>query len=138
MSTPIPVPNEVTQPFWDAANEGRLVIQRCQACLRRQHPPHVFCLSCGGEVDFQPVSGRGRVHAYSFVHEPRNQAFADVAPYTLAVIELEEQPGLIMLSNLPGVPQDQIRPGLAVEVAFERLTPQIALPQFRPSSSVES
>ena len=27
---PLPVPDELTKPFWEAANQGRLVIQRCR------------------------------------------------------------------------------------------------------------
>ena len=34
-----PVPDEVDKPFWDAANEDRLVVQYCVECDRLQHPP---------------------------------------------------------------------------------------------------
>jgi 3-oxo-4,17-pregnadiene-20-carboxyl-CoA hydratase alpha subunit len=45
------VPDELTKPFWDAANEGRLVIQNCKACNRLQHPPAPTCDQCGSRAD---------------------------------------------------------------------------------------
>ena len=45
------VPDELTKPFWEAANEGRLVIQNCKACNRLQHPPAPACSQCGSRDD---------------------------------------------------------------------------------------
>lgn len=42
-----PVPEEYDKPFWDACNEGRLVIQNCKACNWMQHPPEPKCDKCG-------------------------------------------------------------------------------------------
>ena len=46
VTRPIPVPNEWTQPFWQAAKQGVLALQRCQACRRFQHPPYPTCVNC--------------------------------------------------------------------------------------------
>ena len=35
------VPDDLTAPFWDAANQSKLVIQNCRACNRLQHPPEL-------------------------------------------------------------------------------------------------
>ena len=40
-------PDELTGPFWEAANDGRLVIQNCSACDRLQNPPLAACGACG-------------------------------------------------------------------------------------------
>ncbi|MET0369817.1 MAG: OB-fold domain-containing protein [Sphingobium sp.] len=136
MTKPIPVPSDLSAPFWEAANDGKLVIQRCVACERFQHPPRLFCADCGSsELTFEPVSGRGKVRTFTIIHEARYDAYKALAPYALAVVELEEQPDLLMLSNLPDVPQGSIAIGLKVEVMFERLTADIALPQFGVSDN---
>src|SRR3990170_7087590 len=42
-----PIPDQLDKPFWDACNEGRLVIQHCKRCNRLQHPPEPTCAQCG-------------------------------------------------------------------------------------------
>jgi len=62
LGKPIPGADSVSGPFWEAANEGRLVIQRCNGCNRLQHPPESLCLRCGSDrVGYVPVSGHGRI-----------------------------------------------------------------------------
>lgn len=128
---PEPVPDRLTQPFWDHARSGRLAFQRCAACGSFQHPPGPVCRRCyGRDLEFQPVSGRGTVYTYTITHHRVVPGFDDV-PYAVALIEMEEQEGLRMLANLPGTPTDQVRVGLPVEVFFEARGEQ-RLPQFRP------
>jgi uncharacterized OB-fold protein len=40
-------------------------------------------------------------------------------PYNVAVIQLEEDPGVNMLSHLPGTPVDEVPVGACVKVIFE-------------------
>lgn len=54
-------------------------------------------------------------------------------PYVVAIVELAEQPGLRMLTNVVGCDPEEVRSGMAVEVAFEQLSAAIWLPVFRPS-----
>ena len=56
------LPDSFSQPFWDAANEERLVIQNCRACNRLQHPPAEVCRECGASdpLEWKPVSGVAR------------------------------------------------------------------------------
>ena len=46
MPKPIPVPDELSKPFWDACNERRLIVQNCTACDRMQYPPQAMCAGC--------------------------------------------------------------------------------------------
>jgi uncharacterized OB-fold protein len=73
-------------------------------------------------------SGRGKVHSYSVVWRP--QPVFD-PPYVVAVVELEE--GWFMLTNIVGCPVDQVRCDMAVGVEFKQLTPDVAVPVFRPT-----
>ena len=40
-------------------------------------------------------------------------------PFNIAVVQLEEDPGINMLSHLPGTPVDEIPVGAKVQVEFE-------------------
>lgn len=129
---PLPVPDELTKPFWDAAREGRLHIQRCQSCRRYYHPPQVICPKCvSSSLEFEAVSGKGTIHSFSVMRDQRVQGFEEKVPYITVLVELEEQPLLTIVTNLPDAAPEDVRIGLRVEVWFERLTDEITLPQFR-------
>lgn len=117
-----PIPEEEDKPFWDACNEGRLVIQNCRACNRLQHPPQPSCANCGSadNLDWREVSGRGRIYSYAVVHDnPVPLLFTD-QPFNVAVIELEDDPEIKMFSHLPGTPLDEVPIGAPVQVVFEK------------------
>ena len=116
-----PVPDELDQPFWDACNEGRLVIQNCIPCDRLQHPPEPTCFGCdsGDGLEWREMSGRGRIHSYGVVYDNTVALRIPDQPFNLAVIELEEDPEITLVSNLPGIPLDEVEIGAAVKVIFE-------------------
>jgi uncharacterized OB-fold protein len=129
---PVPVPDESTQGFWEAARRGVLAIQHCPACGNYQHPPQPICLKChASALEFAPVSGEGIVYSWTVMHERRVAGFEDAAPYTVVVVRLAEQPDLHLVTNWPA---DAPPPALdqPVSVTFERLDDTISLPQFRP------
>jgi uncharacterized protein len=116
-----PVPVEFDKPFYDACNEERLVVQYCAACSRYQFPPRAMCPRCGqnAALEWRQVSGRGQIQSRVVVHDtPVSSLIAD-QPFNVAMIALEEEPELVMLSHLPGTPVDEVPIGAAVEVIFE-------------------
>jgi uncharacterized OB-fold protein len=137
---PRPVPDELTRPFWAAAAQGELHIQRCGRCGRYQHPPAPLCAACDSpELRFIRVSGRATLHSWTETWSgARHPAFAERTPYLVALVELVEQHGLYAYTNLPGTRADQLRAGLPLTVEFEPLGEGIALPQFRLDSAAES
>ena len=61
----IPVPDDVSKPFWDAVNERKLIVQSCNDCPTLQYPPKPTCLDCGSEnLGWKETSGRGRISTY--------------------------------------------------------------------------
>jgi uncharacterized OB-fold protein len=90
------VPDALTQPFWDAANEGRLVIQHCHACNRLQHPPAPTCQQCGSgdHLGWQEMSGRGTIYNYGVVYDCPVRLLQQDQPFNVAVIMLDEDPGI--------------------------------------------
>ena len=127
---PLPEPGRDTQPYWNALNEGRLVIQQCAACKMLRHYPRPVCPSCYSmESTWRPVSGRGSVHSWTVAHHPFHPGFKGELPYVLATVDLEE--GVRMVAQLRDVAIDAVTVGLPVQVDFERATPELTLPVFR-------
>ncbi len=130
---PVPVADELSQPFWDAAQERRLVVQRCAECGYYNHPPRPACDRCSAQrLAFAPVSGRATIYTFAVMHQPSVAGFEGEVPYINLVVELEEQPMLFMVSNLPHAELDKIRIGGPAEVWFEERSPGLVLAQFRP------
>ena len=130
---PIPSPDELTEPFWEAARHRRLVIQRCTKCNYYNHPPRILCDAClSQELHFEAVSGRGRIHTFTVMHQRDVPGFESEAPFVNIIVELEEQSMLLMVSNLPISERDRVRIGGPVMVEFEDRGNEVILPQFKP------
>ena len=116
-----PVPDEMDKPFWDACNQGKLVIQNCSACNRLQHPPQAACGKCGSgdKLEWREVSGRGTIYSYSVIYDSPVAELQKDQPFNCAIITLDEDPGVQMLSHLPGTPIDDVPIDGKVQVIFE-------------------
>lgn len=126
------VPDELTKPFWDAANEGRLVIQSCNPCSRLQHPPAPTCAQCGsGDLAWKEMSGRGTIYNYGVVYDCPVRLLQEEQPFNVAVIMLDEDPGIQMYAHLPGTPVDEVPVGASVEVIFEATANGQKVPEWR-------
>ncbi len=133
VTKPVPVPDELTAPFWEAANRGVLAIQHCAACERYVHPPEAVCPHCqAANLAFREVSGRACVYTHTVVRDNITRGFAEGEPYVIGIIELVEQERLVLVANVVGVAPEEVRIGMPLRVTFERLTDDIALPQFEP------
>jgi len=88
---PAPPASALSLPYWDAAREGRLVLQSCAACHTLRHYPRLLCSHCYSDaVQWLPASGRGRVHSWTVAHHAFHPAFVAELPYTLVTVDLEE------------------------------------------------
>ena len=133
MSAPKPLPEMTPEmaPFWEAARRHELVVHRCRGCGALRFPARDICSRClAREADWAPVSGRGTVFSFAVMHQVYHPGFADAVPYAVVVVELEE--GVRMLSNVVDCPVDQLAIGMPVEAVFEDVTPAVTLPKFRP------
>ena len=128
-----PVPDEVSKPFWDACNERRLIVQNCTVCNRMQYPPEQTCSECGSKdnLEWSEVSGRGKIGGYCTMYDSRIRLLQADQPFNIAVIELEEDPDIKMLSHLPGVPVDQVPMGASVQVEFQEVGPGQLIHEWR-------
>lgn len=139
VTRPIPVPNEWTKPFWAAAKQGELRLQRCQSCGHFQHPPYATCVKCMSiDLHFEPVRGGGSIYAYTIMYHTGDKRFAAAVPYASIIVELDEAPGALLAGNLLGAPYTEAKVGRRVEVVFEALTDDITLPQFRLATTTSA
>ena len=117
-----PAITEETAPFWEAAAEGRLVVERCDACGAESHPPRGICRSCRSrELTWVDVTGPGTVYSWTENHQ-RWQPDLDV-PYTVVLVEFDDHPGVRVTGRLHGA---DAHIGMLVDVAFEDGIPGFA------------
>lgn len=130
---PVPEATPALAPFFAAAREGRLVVQRCGGCGTLRFPPRELCSTClAREATWEHVSGRGEVFSYNVMHQVYHPGFVSEVPYAVVIVRLEEGPKIT--SNLVDCPVGEITIGMPVEVVFERVSPEVTLPKFRHRS----
>lgn len=131
-SRPVPAPDDVSRFYWEAAADHRLVMQRCRSCRQLQYPPEICCVHCQGEeFEIAETTGRGTIYSYSVIDRPLHAGFVDALPYVVALVELDDQSELRILTNLVDVPPGtSLRCGLPVAVTYENRG-SVTMPQFR-------
>ena len=130
-SKPVPAPDAETAPFWDAAAEGVLKIQKCAGCGEHVFYPRLVCPHCMSEaLEWVCVSGRARIHALTVVHRS-TAPFRDDLPFAVALVELEEGPRMMtrVLTDAP----EALRIDDAVKVHFAPQGDGPPLPFFEPA-----
>lgn len=136
---PVPEEDDLTRPYWEAARQHHLVMQRCRECSRLQHPPAPQCQNCRSEeLAWSPVVATGRVHEYTVVRMGRIGGFEE-GPYICVTVAMDEQEGLFSLGNLlehPIPDPGESLVGLRVEATFQEIRDVYVLPQFRPANGV--
>ena len=122
--------NPLTQPFWEATRKHKFVMQRCSNCKRFHWLPVPRCQTCGGDLEWEELSGKGSVYTYTVVNRAvRNKLFADKVPYLVAMVELDEGPRFIAPVQTKDL--EKVRIGTRVEVTFEDVDAETSLPRFK-------
>lgn len=123
-SRTVPIPDPDSAPYWAALAEGRFELQHCRDCGHWTWPPRPICSGCHGEnLALQPASGLGEVHSWVVTHQVYAPAFADLVPYTVVLVRVDEQDDIL----IPGrfVSDVEVHQGLRVRAAPERVTDEI-------------
>ena len=125
--------DETTQPFWDAALEGRLVGSKCTSCGTVLLPPQPFCFNCQGQ-DFEWVElpGTGTIYTFTVVRHPLAPHLSEVVPFAAGVIELDgtQGAGCRMMGNIVDCDVEQVRIGDKVRIRFDKVSDTYAVPRF--------
>ncbi len=131
---PQPAPDADSRGFWEATADGRLALCRCAACGLWLQPPLERCRRCAGPTRFEPVSGEGAIYSFIVTRHPCCPGYLDALPYVVALVDLDEQPGLRLSARLVGERPEDVRIGQRVRVEIERLPGgEFRVPIFRPS-----
>jgi uncharacterized OB-fold protein len=131
---PTPVPDPLTQFFWDGVNRHQLLIQRCNSCGKLIHEPLPHCRFClSTDLGSTEVSGRAVLDTFTIVMQPYHPYFLSKVPYNLSVVELEEQEHLKMVTNVVDCDNDDLKAGMPLVVTFREAVPGMTLPYFRPA-----
>ncbi len=134
LSLPEPRPDGVDRPFWDAAREHRLVVQRCRACTTMQFPPEIICTSCQSrDVEWHEVEPTGVLTAFTRIWHPVHPALAGKVPYLVGVVEIS--PGVRLVGNILGDPhRTDLRFDMRMQAVFEdHHDADVTLIQWQPA-----
>ena len=132
MSANVGIPPSVTEEtaaFWDAAKEGRLVVERCTACGVASFPPRGICRACRGRT-MEPleITTRGVVYSLTVNHQ-RWLPDLDV-PYAIVLVEFPDHPGVRVAGRLRGIDPERATIGMTVDVGFEPGPEDFTIPSF--------
>ena len=130
---PVPEPTATTRPFWEAAADGKLVVQRCLACGHLRFPPGPVCTECLDErAEWTHLSGLATVLSHLVFHQGYGVPWSATLPYSVVMLQLDEGPR--MFSDIDD-PQsrwiDADLVGRRVAVWFDPVADGIAVPRFR-------
>jgi uncharacterized OB-fold protein len=130
MERPQPLPSRNSAFYWEGAERGEFLGQRCGDCKIFRHPPRPMCPKCQSvHQEIVPLSGRGVVYSYMFPVHPQMPMFE--YPLCCVLVDLDE--GIRIFSNLYECDRADVKIGIPVEVFFEKTKGDKAVPVFRPA-----
>ncbi|MFI5254649.1 MAG: Zn-ribbon domain-containing OB-fold protein [Candidatus Limnocylindrales bacterium] len=136
MTTPpdgpvLPTLSDLNRPFWEACAAGQLVLQVCEPSGHIRYPISEVCPRClSPHFHWQPLSGRGEILSWVVFRRAYHPFWAPLVPYVVALVQLREGPR--MFGNVVPLDRQDIAVGDAVQVTFERLADDIAVPRWTP------
>lgn len=126
----LPELSDLNRFFWTSGADQTLRILRCADCRHWLHPPGIICPKClSRELSPEAVSGFGRIEAITINHQPWSPG--QPVPYAIAIVSLDEQPGLQLTTNIIGCDPEAAFIGQRVRVVFEEQE-DVFLPLFTP------
>ncbi len=127
---PLPQLDDSNRHFWTGGERGELCFLRCQDCGHYLHPPSPRCSSCYGErIEPETVSGEATIATFTINHQPWLPDME--VPFVVAIVELPEQTGLRLTTNVIDCPIEEVAVGMPVQVVFEQHE-DVWIPFFRP------
>jgi uncharacterized protein len=127
---PLPRLDEENRWFWEACARHELYLQKCATCGTLRFYPRALCPSClSSETEYVRASGRGKIYTFTVTHQNQAPGFRDELPYVMAYVELDEGPRI--LTNVIHTPPDAVKIGMPVEVVFEDIDEDLAIPKFQ-------
>jgi len=119
------------QPYWRHLAQGALQLNHCDHCSAFRHPPGPVCPKCRTIGDsWARVSGRATLHSFTRVLHPVHPILAELTPYVITLVDLEEGPRLV--SGIPQGLDVVLKVGMPLQCKVVRFDERYALPYFLP------
>ena len=136
MAAFVPVPDILTQPYWDGCKNHVIMVQQCQSCGRKRHRPAAGCHWCGSQgVDWVQLSGRGTLYTYTVVHRAFHPSLAGEVPYVVGLVAAEEDPTVRFHTRILECAPADVAVGMPLDVLFQEEEDGTVLPYWRPSAA---
>ena len=118
-------PTPGTEPYWEGAKAGKLMLKWCRDCNKPHYYPRSVCPHCmSSNLQWQQAGGTGEIYTYSIMHAAR-------PAYVIAYVTLAE--GVTMMTNIVDCDLDAIRIGQRVKVVFKPTDGGPPVPMFTPA-----
>ncbi len=127
--------DHLTQPFWDAAADDRLVAPKCSTCGTFRLPPSAYCFNCQSrDVEWVELPGTAILYTFTVVRHPLHPDLTPACPYASGVVELDgtQGAGARMLVNIIDCDVDTLKIGQKLEIVWEHVNDEMTTPRFRP------
>lgn len=131
---PLPEINDLTRPFWSAAKEGRLMMQKCGACQTVNFHPKPWCIECGSrDLKWTEMKPEGTIYSFTISRTVAMNfpGWADELPLLFCLIDLDE--GARMYAQVTYCTPDAIHIGMRVKAYFKVISDEAGIPIFRPA-----
>ena len=133
-SKPIPSPQGESDYYWQKAKEHELWLRKCDDCGQPYFYPRDISPCCFSKnTSWIQASGNATLYTYGIVQRAPHPGFRDDVPFVTAIVELEEGPRMATNIVIDEPSEDNLKVGMALQVTFEDITDEIALPKFRPA-----
>lgn len=127
----LPRVTPANEHFWRGGRDGELRFLRCGDCATYVHPPSPRCPGClSKRLAPEAVSGLGTVHTFTLNHQP--WVPAPDHPYAIAIVTLDEQDDLRLMTNVVNCPAESVHVGMRVRVVFDERDDDVWVPLFEP------
>jgi uncharacterized OB-fold protein len=127
-----PPVGEASAPFWEATKERRLLVQWCLDCDRSVFYPREICPGClGSDLEWREATGAATLYSFTVNHLSPSPTGTE-GPFAIGLVELAEGPR--MMTNVVGVPLDELSVGMALQVTWEELSDGRHYPMFEPKA----
>jgi uncharacterized OB-fold protein len=124
----LPLLTDENTPFFTS---GELVLQHCESCRAVQHPPIDLCRHCQGtDFSYRAATGRGRISSFTIVHNAADPRLEATVPYNVVVVELDDQPGVMIVGNVVNCPAEDLSVGLPLRCTFAEVSDPSATQLF--------
>jgi len=127
-----PIPQPESDKYWEGANEGKLLLQKFGDHIQF-YPRAVSTKDGSRDVEWIEASGKATLFTYGIVQRAPHPGFVDDVPFVTAVVELEEGPKMATNIVIEDPTPENLQIGMALEVVFEDITDELALPKFKPA-----